>query len=74
MHQIARFGVLVADGFGFTNVQSGVQIHMPQQRHPVAVEDLRDRRLWQAQVVADPSSTTCSTSLRRPAGIRGALR
>ena len=27
---------------------------MPQQRHPVPVQNLRDRRLRQAQVVANP--------------------
>ena len=34
--------------------QAGVQRHLPQQRHPVPLQHLRDRGLRQQQVVRDP--------------------
>lgn len=54
VHQIARIPPLVTDWPGFADRQAGVQIDVPQQRHVVSVEDLRHRRLGQAQMVADP--------------------
>ena len=54
VHEIAWILAFVADRLRFSHGQAGVQIDKAQEGHVVSVEDLRDRRLRQVQVVADP--------------------
>ncbi len=53
MDHVAGSLVLVADCFLLADGQPGVQVDVAEQRHPVTIQDLRHRRLWQVQVVAD---------------------
>ena len=67
MDQIARVGMLVADRSRHMNGEPGIQIDMSQQRHPVAGDDLRHRRLeqGQGQVVADGVRTPPASESQR---------
>lgn len=77
VHELPGVGAFVADRGWFTDGKAGVHVQMPQKRHAVPVQDFRQGRLWQTQVIPDAVRAPAAAETQRddpPFRVAGRVR